>query len=201
MMAMTTRRVRRIITTLAEKKYFDISVGSFNMTAAWVFDSLLDGIQIGQLATNRIGNKICVEKIEVHVLMSPLTTLNAEGCMCRLVLYHNKETVGALPVSANVFTTDTVSSTRNMVLKPRVTIKKDMTHTMVATGSNAGSTISVGPMGMMSFTIYPKKVIDFQSSTPSIVDLFKDDFGIGWIASAASSCKMQYTAQVVFTDM
>ena len=187
---------------MAEKKFFYTATGVSPLPVTWTFESFLDGIIQGSTASTRIGNKILIHGIQVKVIMAPLTTMPAIGSICRLVIYHNKETVSAVPVSANVFTSNTVTALRNITLLPRLAIKRDMTQAMMVTSQNgAGANLTVGPANVMSMSIYPKKIVDFQSNAGTVTDLFKNDFGIGYICSAAASCTITFEVNVIFSDV
>lgn len=198
--ALSAPRVRRAIINIAEKKFVNTSIATrASMTAvtnAWLFTSCIAGIQQGTSASDRIGNKAYIHSITVRFSLIPSFVTVVSGVQCRFVMYHNKEAVAALPGPTTVWTTDTFNSQRNLTLKPRVSLLKDMTMAHVNTTTTSG-----GPPYMMACTIYPKKIVDFQSSAGTISDLFKDDYGFGWCADANSCCQYYGTVQVVFSDV
>jgi len=166
------------------------------MAATWAFTSLLGPIVVGTGATQRIGNKIFVKRIEFSLLMVPQTTQPATGCVSRFVVYHNKETRGSLPAALDLFTAATVDALRSTPKKPALTLMKDFTTTGVVMGS-AGA----GPPLLQRFAVRVNKRIDYTGTGGgTATDLLKDDYGFGMICSAPTACNMTFNAKIVFAD-
>lgn len=208
-------RVRRIVYNMAEKKYFNQSVGTpgvpHTMAATWTFFSALTsnltsgsvaGLVPGTGAFNRLGNKILLKSITYTIFITPTATAGmADGCTCRVVLYHNTEASGTAPTGLTMFTTDTVYANRNVDYLSKMSLQRDMVHSMVALSNNAGTVNTVGPGKLFKVTVYPNKVIDFTNTTGSISDLLKHDYGIGFCATESTGCNMICNMQTIFTDL
>jgi len=196
-------RVKRVIQNLAEKKFYSLDVASAAMPVTWTFRSFLGSIQQGTTASTRIGNKIRVHRITWSFLLTPSAVAGvADGCTGRIVVIHNKETNATVPTgSGDVFEGNQVYAQRFVPLMSRVSILKDVQHSMVTTGVNAGTPASAGPQACFAITIYPNKVIEYQNNTASVVALFKDDYQLGMTCTDASTCFCEYSIQVVFTDV
>lgn len=197
----STQKVRRIVTNMAEKKYYDFAnLDVTPVLSSYTFVSLLGAIQQGSTASTRIGNKIFVHSIEVNYCMTPLITMPAGGAICRIGMYHNKEAVGILPTSGQTFLENSVESTRYTPMINRITLPRDRKMTMVITGTNGAATVAVGPKMCGSFKIYPKKKIDFFANNGNVGDLYKDDYGVFYFCTDATSCNMAMTAKVIYSD-
>lgn len=193
-------RIRKIMYTTSETKFNDQTLTTGPSLTTWGFASPCFFIQQGTAANQRIGNKIYVKSIQFSCYMVPLVTMTGAGVLCRFVVYHNKETVGALPTGLRIFVSDDVRSLRNTSNVPRFSILRDMTHSMVITSTNAATVNGVGPTKLVQFTIYPKKVIDFTGTTGTIADLLKHDYGIGFCCSQAAACNVDVICKVQYSD-
>lgn len=202
-------RVKRILQNALERKFVNNTelvtnpAGGYAsyVPATWTFISALAGLAQGSGASNRVGNRIFLRCIRFTIECSPLADTAKTGAYCRMVIYHNKEAVGALPTATAVFSINEVQSARNLTLTKRYRILKDVTHHMVVTGNNATTVIASGPVQLMTLVCYPKKQIDFQSNAATISDLFKDDFGIAFCANYASNCQLKIQTQIEFSDV
>lgn len=214
-------RVRKIVLSMNEKKYKE---GSFSMAVgtSWMFMSLLAGatgdpaavtwtttpFRIGQGndANTRIGNKIFLHAVRLSFVITPSGNNhgNLDGDTCRCILYHNKEAAGIqVPSSSSVFSTQTIDSPRYIPLKTRYTIVKDALHTFVPIATDQGgasTTFTLAPVGSYAFTIYPKKKIEYTSTTGALSEIFKDDYGLGCIARKGY-CTMTCQVQLIYSDM
>lgn len=197
----TVPRVRRVLMNMAERKFYTTTVTSGAMPAVWTWISHIGLIQQGFLANQRIGNKIFIRKMTWAGQMTfSAAAANVTGCLGRMVIYHNKETVGLLPaLTPAVFDQDKVYAQRNITLKPRLSILKDMTHSGVVTATNGATPIATGPQTSFQVSIYPNKQIDFQSNLGTVADLFKDDYGMGMICN--NTCVMEYYVTIEYNDV
>lgn len=193
---------------IPEKKYFDTNITSFTpAVTTWRFDSLLTGIAQGNTATTRIGQKIFVHKIEIMVYCEPVSTgfvYPNTVSQCRIMCWHDKEAVGAVPTAAAFFQADNWTALQNTAQNMRYRILNDFAHSMVVTGVNnpVGATaLATGPPMMRKYTLYPKKQIVFSDTGSTITSILKDDWGIAFCVSIASSCAFKYNYKVTFSDM
>lgn len=187
---------------MAEKKYKTFLVPLTAVTNAWVFTSIAGQLSQGTTASNRIGDKVFLDSIDFSFIMKPEVGMSLEGAMCRVVLYHNKEAVGAVPASAAIFTDNNVQSQLVFANRPRFSILRDQTHSMIVTSTDpaSGNVISVGPTKKFVMKVFPKKKICFNANNGSVLDLLKDDYGVAVICNELSACSLAYTATMVFRD-
>lgn len=207
-------RVRRVVLNMSEKKFFNQNVGvvgtEFPAAITWDFFSALatnasgggTGIKQGTGASDRLGNKIFLRAIHFTITMAPLFGAGmTNGCVCRVIVYHNKEAVGTLPSGITMFTLNNINSNRAVEYMPKLSVIRDFTHSMVTTAAVAASTpLSVGPMTIKKFSIYPNKLISFTSNTGAISDFLKDDYGFGICATDATGCSVIVNMQTIFSD-
>lgn len=198
--------VKRVVTSLEEKKATAAALDftSKSPSANWQFISGLAAANISQgtAKNQRIGERIKIWKIDFvfTIIPTPGSAFMTDGTCCRFIIYHNKQANGAIPVSSQLWNTDTEAATRNITFVNRISVLKDFTHSMVATSQNAGTVLTAGPKLLTTVTIYPKAKISYQGSTGTISDILKDDYGIGYVTEAAGCCSMACNVQVHYTD-
>jgi len=202
-MTISKARIKKVVMNMAEKKYFNQTLFSGSLSAiTWTFGSFLAGLQQGTAATNRIGNVIRVHAIYAQVVIdTTVASVNTGGSVCKWIVYHNKEAVGAVPTGAQIYDADNFSALRNVILMPRFKVMREGSHSMVVTSATTvPGNYSTGPAHMFMVAIYPKKKIDYQSNAGTISDLFKDDYGFGFVAGHANCCSFTVKTKVVFSD-
>ncbi len=190
-------RLRRTILSLNETKFQDTTQAAYTVPVAWTNTNIYPLIQQGTSANQRIGNKIFLKQITFRIFMNPLVTMPASGAYCRVIVVHNKETVGVLTAALTVFTADSIFSQRNTALNKRVSVIKDFNHTMVF----SGSATQMGPKRFLEFSIFPRKVIDYNGNTGTAADLFKDSYTLMTVCEDPAGCQMTWTAKCLFTDV
>lgn len=185
-----------------EKKYFNVALNTATAGATtWNFSSPLGGIVAGTGATNRIGNKIFLHSITFMITIYPVAAAGmADGCMCRVVFYHNVECNGAIPTGTTMFNTDTVNSNRAVPYLPKIKILDDVVHQMVATATNGATVVAAGPIKIFKKVVYPKRVIDYVGNAGTIADILKHDYGYGFASEMAGGCNVDCNCQVIFSD-
>jgi len=197
----STARVRRIVHNMEEKKFLDKTIASGVMSSgAWDVDDHVASLQQGTSASQRIGNKIMVHKIEWCITMVPLVTMPAAGCVSRFAIVHNKETVGTTITGTDVFLSATFDTLKNTANQPRYTVLRDQNHSMVVTGMNGATQAAVGPIASIKLTIFPKKIVSFNGNTGGNGDLLKDNWSLLSICSNPNACNMQGTWKMTFSD-
>jgi len=213
------RMVRSYVTNIEEKKYIQFCCTSSTWNtgtatnATWTFGSAIQGGQNAVLGamvgviqgTNRnerVGNRIRLHRIDFLINIVPISGPTMfDGSICRVVVYHNKEPQGSLVTSAQTFASDIYNAPRNEQYRNRISILKDFTHSMVATGTNAGAVLSTGPQFLGKFSIYPKQVVEYSGSTGTIATIMKHDYGVGWCSDTTSCCNITCVGTVVYTDV
>lgn len=202
--AAARKGVKRVVMNMAEKKYFTQPTlyANTDVQATWTIQSVIAGLVQGTAATQRIGNKIQLHRIDwVIKVMPQVTTMNSNGSYCDFIVYHNKRAQAALPTGATMFLNDNVLGQRNQNYVNSQSILKRVRHTMgISTYNAATAATSVGPMGQWNFSVYPKKRINFVSNAGTISDIQGDDYGVGFCADAAACCKISISVQVIFSD-
>lgn len=199
----TVARVRRVVYGMAEKKWFE-GASSNIMPATWGSVSFLNGLNQGNGAQQRIGNKILVHKIIITINLRPNGAVNTSqnGSVCRVAVYHNKECKGSLPgASPEIMDTDSIIANRYIPKLPQYTLLSDKTATMVVTSNNAGAMFSAAGQTVYRICLYPKQRIDFTATGGGMADILKHDFGLHYIADTATCCNISWRSQVIFSDI
>lgn len=187
--------------TTQEKKYFDFAEDEVSMAVTWSFADVLPSISVGTSASQRIGNKIFLHSIEWQVFMKPLTTMAVSGCLGRTVVVHSKCADNIAMTSGVIWQQDTIDTLRNTPTQSRVTILKDVSHTMVPTAvTSTGTIAAVGPRRLMHLKIFPRKVIAYSNTGGTFADMVKDDYLLAWVADAAAGCNFDVRGKVIFSD-
>lgn len=189
--------------SVMEKKFYDQAQASIAIPTTWALDSFLGQIINGTGPSNRTGNKIMLKSFEVFIQILPQVAAGmSNGTACRFIMWHNKETNGALLTAGTLFpVTNSITAVRNSASLPKVSVLRDEYHTMVVTGTDStGAVKTVGPIKVIHWKVFPNKVIDYTGTGGGVADLLKHDYGIGYIATSATCCNIQYTLKMVFTD-
>jgi len=210
--------VKQVTISLAETKAATHALcTAFPILASWSFQSCLAGTPLGGGAAyqinqgvdfnTRVGDVIKLKRIDFTVQITPVApSVELNGTVCRVIVYHNKQAGGALPTQAQMFETagaqtNVVYNLRNQLFRNRLTILKDFTHQMVRTSQDGvGGNASAGPDTIMQFSIYPKQIINYSSGTGTLPAILKHDYGIGVCADGASCCVISVACQVVYVD-
>jgi len=197
--------VKKIVTSLDEKKAANaVILATTNVQATWTFTSIIAGCAIiqGLTKSTRVGERIRLTKIELVLSIVPSATAAsmADGSCCRLIIYHNKQANGSVPTGAQMFNNDQEHGTRNITFANRLSILKDITHSMVVTGQAAGVPQTAGPKLLTTMNFYPKTKITFGGAGGAIGDILKDDYGIGFCTDNNNCCIVTCHAQVHYTD-
>lgn len=185
-----------------ETKYVDIaSAGTYSGTA-WGYVTLCALAQ-GTGATNRMGNKIFLKRIIIHMRMDCQTTsASTTGPTCRTVLYCNKEAKGALPAAVpSIFATDGITAVRSTPHLPQYDVLRDDMHNFPVYQSSGTTSVQSSRSHTIRWDVPVYKVIDYQSNAGTISDLLKRDYGLALIASAATSCGYVLNAKLLFSDV
>lgn len=200
-----TTKVKKVVNSMVEKKYLNTNYTPAPAAArAWTFNSALIGITPGNTASTRIGNKIRVTAIHFTVMIEPLlagsTTITNGGCVCRFIIYHNKQTNGTLVTGDQMFVTDTLLANRNVDYLSKLSVLKDVTYPMYISAADSTGTRATGPPIVFKCSIYPNKVIDYVANTAAISSIMKDDYGFGFSSDSDTACQLNLNVQTVYTD-
>lgn len=129
-------RVKRIVNSIAEKKYVDVPLtgGMTTPSPTWgsqiIGPLLLQGITAG----TRIGNRIYCTRVELQMDLTPTTLANFVGTQLRCILLYKKDNAGGTTVTTtDVFTSATVQNgIRNNELAKEFSFLGDFTITIPA---------------------------------------------------------------------
>lgn len=217
--------VKKVVTSLEEKKAQNgvisqeqlagpINNPFVSASTGWVFKSCFadftlfaptyPGIVQGTAKNQRIGERIRLTKIEFAIHILPASTIGTtmqNGTACRFIIYHNKQANGVLPTPAEVWNDNNIYTTRNSTFMNRLSILKDFTHQMVATGTdNTGAVTASGPQLVTTMTIYPKQSITFTGSASAIANILKNDYGFAVCGDGVNCCQVYVRTQIMYTD-
>lgn len=186
--------------------------GAQNSATTWWIQSALAGntvgsgggafgISQGTDVFNRVGDKIRLSKIEFQITVAPIPgSVATSGSWCRMIIYHNKACNGAVTAPTALFDTDTATSMRNELLRPRLSLLRDQLHVMTPTSSASSVPVTSSGNLTMKWTIYPKKVIKYAHNASTLAAIVADDYGFGFVSNNAGCCAVTCEAKVFFTD-
>jgi len=181
---------------MAEKKFKDTANASALMANTWTFGSFLLMAQ-GTDASTRVGNKIFVKSVTVSMQMKPQVGMPVSGCTMRFVVYHNKDSLGALPAAVgDLWQTPGIDTLRYTPYLSKYNLLFDQ----ITSGVMTSATTS-GPPSIKQITFPINKLIEYKSNLGTIADLLNDDYGYAMICSDASSCNMELRWKVNYTDV
>lgn len=193
--------MKKMMMSTNELKYFDGSATATDALVAWTFKSALVGIAQGNTNITRVGNKIFLKQIQfMFMIHGNGTALEPDGNQVRVIVYHNKSALGAVPDAASVFHNDTIHTMRNTELQPRFAVLKDFMHTIMVTGIKSTDVFTSGPRKCIRVNIYPNKVVDFTGTGSTIAAIWKDDYGYAFSGTNSSDAGITVRWKVLWTD-
>lgn len=197
-------RLRRIIGYQPEVKFLDTTISYSPISTSFQITGMLGPIVQGATANTRVGNRIFLRWMEVTVMCEPIAgaTFPISGMLCRFGVVHAKEVNNTnMNVSQIWYDAALYPSARNSTHLPKYRIVRDMTHSMVPTAVNAGTTTGAGPFHMTRWRIPVNKTIVYSTSgSAGSLDLVKDDFGF-FSAGSATGCNCVARVKLCFNDM
>lgn len=212
-------RVRKIITSMEEKKHQYISIynatalnsvpigtswGIYNLMCNWnqFTTSEGGGIAQGSDFNQRIGERIKVLSNEITLKISPVTAnvSNEGGTTCRVVIFLDREPHFALAAGGTVFNTNDILGQQNLTQKSRFQIIKDFVHVMVPLTANGGTKLSSGPMFLQKFKINKKFTMQYSGTAGITNTINKYALCIAVVADGASCCGFDVQNQITYTD-
>lgn len=210
--------VKQVVSQIDEKKFkvFPVSStdagagpGSASVGNGWTFWPLLVnynatpdsgfGLVKGAGASERIGNRVKLQGIDVYVNLqfsSTISNVPAYGAFCRMVILHDKRSNGSTAISgANVFTSNNIFGFPNPVFEERYTITQDSIHQMMLTSSTTG-----GPEGMFKFHIPYQSILEFNGDNGNLSTIVGSNYWIGIVSDDADCCTCRIASMVHYTD-
>lgn len=123
-----------------ELKFNDISLGGplpvGNLTFSLAGGLLLNGIQLGYSATQRIGRKIVMKSCLVRYTLN-LAPTTTGGCQVRTLVVYDKQANATAPAVTDILLTDQFNSPNNLSNRDRfVTIIDDISEPICTQGNN-----------------------------------------------------------------
>jgi len=167
-----------------ETKAVDILPASYNLTAAAASVTTLNLVVAGSTFNQRIGRKICLKSLYIrghYTYTATPSTAASDPAYVRTVVVYDKQTNGAAPTWANVFTSYdqalTTSSTAldhvNLDFRDRFVILADETHLIMPFGAAQQPAAFTPTASEMMINRYiPLKNMETQykaDSSPSVV--------------------------------
>lgn len=198
----TKKVVKRVLNSNLEEKYYLATLYNGTASAAtWQLTSALAGLQQGTSATQRVGNRVTVKRIEYSIFIQPATTMSGAGSLCRVILYHNRQAAGAQIGATTIFDTNDLYSLRNITQSKRVSVTRDAQYPMWPTALNGSFAVAATSPPIRLFWRQPvNKMVTYQSNAGTISDILTDDYGIGFVSDDANCCAVSVNAKIIFTD-
>lgn len=202
-------RVKRVVYSMAERKYFDTEMTGVSVDALsggnW---TLLNGIVQGTTNSTRIGAKIRITSIHYNVTCSFTASTSALGELFRCFLIVDKQTFGgsstATPGSGTPSTTQVFTNTNppNMLRNPltmqrfRVIELMRENPTLVATGIGGGYFNSTGKIPMKGLEV------QYFTNTTDAASIMKNAVWLLCVSTTGTSgsSKMSAGIRVFYTD-
>lgn len=166
-----------------EMKYLDSlqteatvnSLGSYQMQS-------VNFVIIGTAATNRIGRRIHIRKIQlrIHLTLPNSTTRDAMVDRVRIVVFLNKQTNGAAPAWTDLYVNANIDSFRNLDQAQQFRILMDKTIGMSSKAA-AGDGATDQYVGEERTVYYNKSCnipIEYQASGGTIGDISSNNIGV-----------------------
>lgn len=190
-----------------EKKYKDTAVALFTpATGGGVEDSILHIAQ-NTTDTGRIGNRIRLRNVNIKfTLLLPVTTTVADGSdTIRIILFIDHQCNGATATVANLLTTPSWESFRNMNQVERFHVIKDKVIDINATAGMRGAgadpvTSSLAPTGKSFRMAWKGDIPIYYSGTDGLIaEIRSENIGI-MVISKSGRAGLQWCARVKFQD-
>lgn len=136
--APTSQRIKRIVYSIAEKKYVDVAVTHTNPVQVWNFQPIGPALTQGTAVGNRTGNRVLVKYIEVQHAVAPTAPASFTGSCVRCIFVWVKDNNNAVTLNAADMFVDTnlTQSIRNKEKQNEFIILADWT-TVIPAGQSA----------------------------------------------------------------
>lgn len=147
-----------------ESKYLDTTFTSTDISNTWSTPACLNLVGIGDLPTERVGKKYHIHSIQINGrIASNVQSDQADVLLpstCRIVIFRDMQTNGALPTGLQVFDTDVVESLRNAEYESRFIVLHDEVIPMTAICVNDSANTCSYSLQPAVFRWYKKLSID-----------------------------------------
>lgn len=214
-------RVRKIITSMEEKKHqitgiYNVNTtGAVPLTSTWKLYNLMcdwredlsaesAGIKQGSGSNERVGERIKVLSNELTIRIiptSPVTGVsNQGGSTCRIVIFLDREPHNSMAAATQVMNTNNFLAQQNLTTKPRFQILKDFVHVMVPLTQNAGATVAAGPQFLQKFKINKKFTTNYVGTNGTTTEMLKYGLFIMAVTDGTACCSFTVQNQVTYTD-
>jgi len=120
-----------------EMKFVDVSVSAATAIGAATFSAaqLLNGIQQGSDATNRVGRKINLKSLYLRYNFS-LSATSTNGGTCRILVVYDKQANAAAPAITDILLADAFTSPNNLSNRDRFVTLVDHVTPSIGTAAN-----------------------------------------------------------------
>lgn len=208
------RRVRRVVTNMAEHKYKDIIIKASStntpanpVTTSFDYFSILDGIVQGQTVNTRIGNRIRVSRVTASFDVKSDTNALMTSLM-RMMFVWNNDCNSSAPSFTDMFGPSGSFDHINLqdpVYFSKYKIIRDYMHSMTTIAVSTTNSGTAGPRSNVKFSFPVGKVITYAQNNASTngktpANMTKNDCYLAWVGSDSGCCQFEGIVRVYFTD-
>jgi len=215
------RAVKKIVTNIAEKKWamspnvMSISPqgdDTFDLVPLFGTDATYPSaieMSVGTTKADRVGNRIQVKKIQLNLFVKPQVNLAtmADGATIRFMIIKDKQPNGAIPAIATMLNFSANYAVQTALMNPdwskRFVLIKDFTHTMVVTGTNAGSVIACGPQLVGKIELKVNQIVQFNGTNGTTDEIIGANWYLLFSTTEATNqcCNVEGRWMVHYTDI
>lgn len=136
----TTQKIKKIVYSVAEKKYYDQVLSMTQPVANWGVQFIGPPIQQGNAVGNRQGNRVFIKYVELDHNIKPAAPATFKGAQVRCLFVWRKENDGATTWTyTDIFRDNRIQSVRNQEQAGSLKILADWTTTIPA-----GQSVEIG---------------------------------------------------------
>lgn len=203
---MSSVRVRRIVFSIAEKKFIDVTMAGQSIGSAGVGITLGPNIALGTGTNQRIGRQVWLDYMEWMIDMNMVAgTATLVGDVCRCVIFKDRQnnSDAAVPSWANLYSSVTPYSLRDPNSKKRFKVISDQIFTFATLGISGANTSFASPSQTMRGSHPLKQKLTYVGTAGTPADLINDCWEMVAVSrsSAANTCSMSGVIRFWFRDM
>lgn len=188
---------------MGEWKYKDIDANvDFNTTATM---TLLNGLAPGTSASQRVGMKIAVRSIELH-MHATSTTGTGDEQVARLSIVLDRQPNGAAPSAiTDIITASSVSAMRNLANRKRFKLLWDKRYPFGSTITNASTGTPTTRVMKLYMKFRRPIIVDYNSGVAgTVADISTNSLyllTLGTVAPGNGDVTATFYARIRYTDM
>lgn len=190
--------------TKGEWKYADMTM-NVDMNTTGTFNNLINGLQVGNTASTRIGMKVAIRTLEIRARALVKTDTSNEQ-VCRWFVYIDNSSNAAAPAAiTDILDTATPTSFRNLVNRRRFKIILDKSFPMGSSDPTAQTGTPTSRFWHVYYKFRRPIIVEYNlASNGTISDIISGAMFVGTcgtIPAGVDDCNLVLKTRIRYTDL